>query len=77
MAFGLPPNFLNVWFDPCSHRCGPVRRLITLRPPCSSVPAHSCSTCSFVAVGPYEMSLVVTGDERLSNVTPLTLLLGL
>jgi hypothetical protein len=71
------PNFLIVWLIPVVIGVGYARRLIT-------VPvALSVAVCAFAAqvllaiFGPYEVSLVVTGTEHMSNVTPPTLLLAL
>jgi fucose 4-O-acetylase-like acetyltransferase len=76
MAFGLP-NFLNVWLIPAAIGVAYARRMITPAAALLIGAGALALNVLLVAVGPYEMSLVVTGDERLSNVTPPTLLLGL
>jgi surface polysaccharide O-acyltransferase-like enzyme len=69
-------NFVFVWLIPVAIGVGYARRVI--RP----AVALACAALAFavavalVAFGPYEVALVVTGTERLSNVTPPTLLLG-
>jgi hypothetical protein len=81
IATGVPmsgvPNFLIVWLVPMVIGVAYARRLI-------GVPAaFAVAVAAFVAqvllatFGPYEVSLVVTGTERMSNVTPPTLLLAL
>ncbi|MDX1883581.1 acyltransferase [Mycolicibacterium sp. 120270] len=71
------PNFVIVWLIPMVIGVAYARRLI-------GVPAAGCvAVGSFAAqvllvnFGPYEVSLVVTGTERMSNVTPPTVLLAL
>lgn len=80
-AVGTPTsgaaNFVIVWLIPMVIGVAYARRLI--RPPAALVIA----ACAFIAqvmlvvVGRYEVSLVVTGVERVSNVSPPTLLLAL
>ena len=71
------PNFLIVWLIPVVIGVAYARRLIGVRA------ALSVAVCAFVAqvllavFGPYEVSLVVTGTEHMSNVTPPTILLAL
>ncbi len=71
------PNFLIVWLIPVVIGVAYARRLISV------LVALSVAVCAFIAqvvlaaFGPYEVSLVVTGTERMSNVTPPTLLLAL
>lgn len=71
------PNFVIVWLIPVAIGVGYARRLI--RPAVALVGAAVAfaAAVALVAVGPYEVSLVVTGTEKLSNVTPPTLLLGM
>jgi hypothetical protein len=70
-------NFLVVWLIPVAIGVAYARRLIAVRA------ALAMALCAFAgqvlvaAFGPYEVSLVVTGTERMSNVTPPTLLLAL
>lgn len=70
-------NFVFVWLIPVAIGVGYARRLI--RPAAALVVAALAlaAQIALVNVGPYEVSLVVTGTEKLSNVTPPTLLLGL
>ena len=71
------PNFLIVWLIPVVIGVAYARRLIGVRA------ALSAAVCAFAAqvllavFGPYEVSLVVTGTEHMSNVTPPTILLAL
>ncbi len=70
-------NFLFVWLIPVVIGVAYARGLIR---PCIAIGIAAVAlTAQVVAVlaGPYEISLVVTGAERLSNVSPPTLLLGL
>ena len=81
IAVGSPEaglaNFLFVWLIPVVIGVAYARRLIGLRA------ALVVAACAFTAqvllaiFGPYELSLVVTGVERMSNVGPPTLLLAL
>ena len=76
IAAGVP-NFVFVWLIPMAIGVGYARRLI--RPAmalATAVLAFGVQVLLVVA-GPYEVALVVTGTERLSNVTPPTLVLGL
>ena len=70
-------NFLFVWLIPVVIGVAYARRLIgpraALVAAASRSPRRSCSRIA----GPYEVSLVVTGAERMSNVSPPTLLLAL
>ncbi|PQD97687.1 acetyltransferase [Mycobacterium sp. EPG1] len=76
LAAGLP-NFLFVWLIPIVIGVGYARGLI--RPGHAAVTAAAAFAAALVLVtaGPYEVSLVVTGAERISNVSPPTLLLAL
>lgn len=81
LALDLPTagvtNFVVVWLIPVAIGVGYARRLTSARW------AAALGTCAFVAqlglavVGPYDVSLVVTGSEHVSNVAPPTLLLAL
>ncbi|RZT15625.1 acyltransferase-like protein [Mycobacterium sp. BK558] len=70
-------NFLVVWLIPVLLGVAYARRLLDLRV------AAAIGVCAFAAqvllaaVGPYDVSLVVTGAENVSNVSPPTLLLAL
>lgn len=70
-------NYVIVWLIPVALGVGYARRLITPRV------ALAGAVCTFAAqvvlamVGPYDISLVVTGVDRVSNTSPPTLLLGL
>ncbi|QKT09074.1 acyltransferase [Gordonia sp. X0973] len=76
IAYGLP-NFLAVWLIPAVIGVGYARRAITTTWALGIAAAALAVNALLVVVGPYEVSLVVTGDEKLSNVTPPTLVLGL
>jgi hypothetical protein len=81
MALGTPEsgvlNFLIVWLIPMTIGVAYARRLIDPRA-ALIVAAGALAAQVVVAVaGPYEVSLVVTGVERMSNVSPPTLLLAL
>lgn len=70
-------NFLIVWLIPVVFGVAYAQRLIG--PRLALVTAASVFTAQVVlaAVGRYDISLVVTGAERISNVSPPTLLLAL
>jgi surface polysaccharide O-acyltransferase-like enzyme len=80
-AIGTPQsgaaNFLIVWLIPVVIGVAYSRRLI------GSLAALTVAATAFIAqilliiVGPYEVSLVVTGAEQMSNVSPPTVLLAL
>ncbi|BBZ16317.1 acyltransferase family protein [Mycolicibacterium gadium] len=80
-AVGAPmagvANFVIVWLIPMVIGVAYARHLIRART--ALVVAASAFSAQLViaAVGPYEVSLVVTGTERISNVSPPTLLLAL
>ncbi|MFT3899549.1 MAG: acyltransferase [Gordonia sp. (in: high G+C Gram-positive bacteria)] len=76
MAWGMP-NFVFVWLIPAAIGVAYARRRIT--PTAALAIAVGALALNVVvdAVGPYEVSLVVTGNEKLSNVTPPTVVLGL
>jgi hypothetical protein len=70
-------NFVFVWLIPVVIGVAYARRLITTWAALAVAAAAFTAQVVAVIVGPYEVSLVVTGTERLSNVTPPTLLLAL
>lgn len=76
MVFGVP-NFLTVWLIPAVIGVAYARRLISPAVATAIAIGALALNALLVAIGPYEVSLVVTGNERLSNVTPPTLVLGL
>lgn len=75
--YGGVANFVFVWLVPVAIGVGYARKLI--RPAVALVVAAVAFVVQIVLVniGPYEVALVVTGTERLSNVTPPTVVLGL
>lgn len=81
MAVGTPEsgvaNFVIVWLIPMTIGVAYARRLIS--PRAALVVAAGALTAQVVLAmtGPYEVALVVTGAERMSNVSPPTLLLAL
>lgn len=70
-------NYLIVWLIPVVVGVAYARRLVSVRA------ALTCAAVALVAqivvsiYGPYDVSLVVTGAEHVSNVSPPTLLLAL
>lgn len=70
-------NFVVVWLIPVVIGVGYARRLISPRTALVVAAGALAAQIVLVLVGPYEISLVVTGTERLSNVSPPTLLLAL
>jgi Acyltransferase family len=70
-------NFLIVWLIPVVIGVAYARRLIGWRAALASAAAALAAQVALCLAGPYEVSLVVTGTERLSNVSPPTLLLAL
>ncbi|MEH3139744.1 MAG: acyltransferase [Mycobacterium kyogaense] len=70
-------NFVVVWLIPIVIGVGYARRLISARWAASTGIAAVAAQLALAAVGPYDVSLVVTGAERVSNVAPPTLLLAL
>ncbi|GAA3048402.1 acyltransferase [Gordonia defluvii] len=76
LAWGLP-NFLSVWLIPAVIGVAYARRYITPKSAVVIAAAVFLLNIVVVAVGPYEIALVVTGNEGLSNVTPPTIVLGL
>ncbi|GAB08761.1 hypothetical protein GOARA_019_00440 [Gordonia araii NBRC 100433] len=76
IVFGLP-NFLAVWLIPAVIGVAYARRAISPKAALVVGAAAFGLNVALVALGPYEVSLVVTGNETLSNVTPPTVVLGL
>ena len=81
MAVGTPAsgvaNFLIVWLIPMTVGVAYARRLIGPRAALGVAAAALAAQMGLAVAGPYEVALVVTGVERLSNVSPPTLLLAL
>lgn len=81
LAVGSPEagaaNFLFVWLIPVVIGVAYARKLICWRAALGVAALAFAAQIAAVMVGPYEVSLVVTGAERLSNVSPPTLLLAL
>ncbi len=70
-------NFVIVWLIPVVIGVAYARRLISPRAASVVAVAAFATQLALVIVGPYEVSLVVTGAERISNVSPPTLLLAM
>jgi surface polysaccharide O-acyltransferase-like enzyme len=70
-------NFLIVWLIPVVIGVAYARRLIGPRAAIAAAAAAFATQVALAVVGTYEVSLVVTGAERMSNVSPPTLLLAL
>lgn len=70
-------NFVIVWLIPVVFGVGYARRLIGPRTALVVSAVALTAQTVLAIVGPYEISLVVTGAEHLSNVSPPTLLLAL
>lgn len=81
MAVGTPEsavlNFLIVWLIPVTVGVAYARRLIGSRAALAVAAGALAAQVALVVAGPYEVALVVTGAERMSNVSPPTLLLAL
>ena len=81
LAVGAPEagaaNFLFVWLIPVVIGVAYARNLVNPRAALAAAVVAFAAAIATVALGPYEVSLVVTGAERLSNVSPPTLLLAL
>jgi len=81
LAVGTPmsgvANFLIVWLIPVVIGVGYARRLIGPRAALAAAASAFVAQVVLAMVGPYDVSLVVTGAERMSNVSPPTLLLAL
>ena len=71
------PNFLIVWLIPVVIGVAYARKLIGVRMAVAIAVSAFAAQVLLATFGPYEVALVVTGTERLSNVTPPTLLLAL
>jgi hypothetical protein len=80
IAVGTPAagiaNYLIVWLIPVVIGVAYARRLIGARAALATAVVVLAAQVVLSQVGPYEVSLVVTGTERLSNVSPPTLLLA-
>ena len=81
IATGVPMsgvvNFLIAWLIPVAIGVAYARRLISV-PAALAVAVSAFAAQVLLAVfGPYEVSLVVTGTEHMSNTSPPTLLLAL
>lgn len=80
-AVGAPmagvANFVIIWLIPMVIGVAYARHLIGARTALVVAASAFAAQLVVAAVGPYEVSLVVTGTERVSNVSPPTLLLAL
>ncbi|RDH76537.1 acyltransferase [Mycolicibacterium moriokaense] len=70
-------NFLIVWLIPVVIGVAYARRLIGLRAALAIAALAFAAQLLLAIFGPYDVSLVVTGMERISNVSPPTFLLAL
>ena len=70
-------NFVIVWLIPVAIGVAYARRLISPRAALAVAAGALAAQVVLAVAGPYEVSLVVTGAERMSNVSPPTLLLAL
>lgn len=70
-------NFLLVWLIPVVIGVAYARKLIGTRGALLVAAGAFGAQILLAAVGPYDVSLVVTGTEHISNVSPPTLLLAL
>lgn len=70
-------NFVIVWLIPVVFGVAYARRLIGARVALAVAVAAFAGAAALVAFGPYDLSLVVTGAEHVSNVSPPTLVLAL
>lgn len=81
LATGSPwsgtPNLLVVWLIPVVFGVAYARRLIGGRAALVVSATAFAAQVALALTGPYDVSLVVTGAERMSNVSPPTLLLAL
>jgi Acyltransferase family len=81
IAAGAPmagvANFLIVWLIPVCIGVGYARKLIGPRAALIAAATAFAAQLVLANLGPYEVALVVTGAERMSNVSPPTLLLAL
>jgi acyltransferase-like protein len=71
------PNFLIVWLIPVVIGVAYARRLVSRRNALIVAALALAAQVLLAVFGPYDVSLVVTGAERMSNVGPPTLLLAL
>lgn len=80
-AVGTPAigvaNFVIVWLVPVTIGVAYSRRLITARAALAVAISAFVAQTVLVVAGPYEVALVVTGTEQISNVSPPTLVLAL
>ena len=80
-AVGTPAsgvaNFVIVWLIPVVIGVAYSRRLIDPRAAVATAAAAFATQVALAVTGTYEVSLVVTGAEQMSNVSPPTLLLAL
>jgi surface polysaccharide O-acyltransferase-like enzyme len=72
-----PANFVIVWLIPVVVGVAYARRLISARWALAVAALAFVAQVVLAIAGPYDVSLVVTGTERMSNVSPPTLLLAL
>jgi hypothetical protein len=81
IATGIPMsgvvNFLIVWLIPVAIGVGYARRLISVAAALAAAASALAAQVLLAVLGPYEVSLVVTGTEHMSNTSPPTLLLAL
>jgi hypothetical protein len=81
IAVGAPmagvANFLIVWLIPVVIGVAYARRLISVRWAVAVAVSAFVTQVVLAIAGPYDVSLVVTGTERMSNVSPPTFLLAL
>lgn len=70
-------NFIIVWLIPVAIGVAYARRLVGPFTALCAAASALAGQAVLVVVGPYEVSLVVTGAERISNVSPPTLVLAL
>jgi surface polysaccharide O-acyltransferase-like enzyme len=81
IAVGTPEsgaaNFVIVWLIPIVIGVAYARRLIGPRAALAVAATAFVAQVALAVAGTYEVSLVVTGVERMSNVSPPTLLLAL
>jgi hypothetical protein len=81
IAVGAPmsgaANFLIVWLIPVVIGVAYARRLISVRWAFAVAASVLAAQVVLAIAGPYDVSLVVTGTERMSNVSPPTFLLAL
>jgi surface polysaccharide O-acyltransferase-like enzyme len=81
LAVGTPmsglANYLIVWLIPVVIGVAYARRLIGRRAALAAAASAFAAQVVLAMIGPYDVSLVVTGTEHMSNVSPPTLLLAL